>query len=355
MTRHAQQVRYDWVDTARGASILLVITYHAALFAASVGLESNAWNVVNGATRVIRMPLFFFISGLLASSALARPWMPTLRRRVAGNLYLYVLWATLAFVLFSLVPYERQGAPRGAWHWVESTFTQPQNGLWYLLALALFTLAAKALNRFSTLAVLVPAALLSAVAGTDLVPSSFVWNNCLVLFVFFLAGSRLRSQTLGRIPRLGRLSIALPLASVVGVVALVAAKLDVLDVAGVRFALGAAAVLAGLSFSASIASSRFGRFLATVGRDTLGVYVTHEMLLALLVLPMAGLASSPWVDAARWFAPPVLVVVGTAAALALRKPLSKVPGLLAAPTFLTGPQRPGGETVGRKTDLQPVR
>ncbi len=207
---------------------------------------------------------------------------------------------------------------------MESTFTQPQNGLWYLLALALFTLAAKALNRFSTLAVLVPAAaLLSAVAGTDLVPSSFVWNNCLVLFVFLPGGQQAQVPDAGRIPRLGRLSIALPLASVVGVVALVAAKLDVLDVAGVRFALGAAAVLAGLSFSASIASSRFGRFLATVGRDTLGVYVTHEMLLALLVLPMAGLASSPWVDAARWFAPPVLVVVGTAAALALRKPLSR--------------------------------
>ncbi len=69
MTQHRPAPRLDWVDTARGASILLVITYHAGLFTASIGLESTAWDVVNGASRVIRMPCFFFLSGMLAAGA----------------------------------------------------------------------------------------------------------------------------------------------------------------------------------------------------------------------------------------------------------------------------------------------
>ncbi len=295
--------RLDWVDTARGASILLVITYHAGLFATSVGLESNAWNVVNGASRVIRMPLFFFLSGMLAAGALRRPWPSLLRGRVTGNLYLYALWASLAFVLFKVIPYTREGAPRGLEHWAQSVFILPENGLWYLLALALFLVTAKALSRFSTAMVLTVSSAVGALASANLVASSFVWNNCLVLFVFFVAGTRLKDRTISAAPVLGRVNVALPLVVVTGGLALAAARADVLDVVGTRWAMGALAVLAGIAAAAFLAATWIGRILAVLGRDTLAIYVTHEILLAVLVLPMTRVAATSWADLARWVSP----------------------------------------------------
>ncbi|WP_432544280.1 acyltransferase family protein [Kineococcus sp. SYSU DK002] len=337
MTPTGARSRLDWVDTARGASILLVVMYHAGLFAASVGLTSNPWNLVNGAAQVLRMPLFFFLSGLLATRAVERPWRILLRGRIGTNLYLYVLWASAAFLLFTLIPYGREGAPRGPWHWVESTFLLPENGTWYLLTLALFIVTARLLRAVPTTALLGVAAVVSTVAGTGLVEDSFVWNNCLVLFVFFAAGVRLPSATLRTSTTLGRPRVALPLVVVVGGASLLAAHRGWMDVAGVRTLLGAAAVVTGIAVSVLIARTAAGRLLARLGRDTLAVYVTHEMLLAVLVLPLAGLAGSSWTDAARWAAPVILIVAGTAAAVALRGPLSQVPWVLRTPGRSTVP------------------
>lgn len=331
MTPPRTAPRLDWVDTARGASILLVITYHAGLFATSVGLESNAWNVVNGASRVIRMPLFFFLSGMLAAGALRRPWPSLLRGRVTSNLYLYALWASLAFVLFKVIPYTREGAPRGLAHWAQSVFLLPENGLWYLLALALFLVTAKALSRFSTAVVLTVSSAVGALASANLMASSFVWNNCLVLFVFFVAGTRLKDRTISAAPVLGRINVALPLVVVTGGLALAAARADVLDVVGTRWVMGALAVLAGIAAAAFLAATWVGRLLAVLGRDTLAIYVTHEILLAVLVLPMTGVAATSWADLARWVSPVALVVAATVAAVLLRPALSKVPWLIRPP------------------------
>ncbi len=129
---------------------------------------------------------------------------------------------------------------------------------------------------------------------------------------------------------LGRTRVAVPLVVTAGLLSLVAAREDVLDVVGTRWALGALAVLAGVSAAALLAATRVGRLLAMLGRDTLAVYVTTRCSSRSSSCPDRD-RSHPWADGARWSAPAVLVVTAASLALLLRKPLSAVPHLLRAP------------------------
>ncbi|MEW1958816.1 acyltransferase family protein [Kineococcus sp. NPDC059986] len=327
----SSRTRLEWIDTARGASILLVVLYHATLFAAAAGFENAAWDLVNGAAQPLRMPLFFFLSGLLASRAVERSWRELVPGRLGSNLYLYVLWASLAFAVFSLVPYERQGAPRGFAHWIQSTFLLPENGHWYLLLLALFTAAGKVLRPVPSAFLLPAAAAVSAVACTDVVSASFVWNNCLLLFGFFAAGLRLRTTAFRLSQEWARPRRAGALVLLVGTTALVAAHSGWMQVFGVRTVLGVGAVAAGVAAAAALSGTRLGRPLASLGRNTLPLYLAHEVVLALLVLALAPAAGTSLTDPLRWIAPALLVAAGTGVVVALRRHLIRVPGLLSPP------------------------
>lgn len=317
-------VRLPWIDTARGAAILLVITHHAVLFATAEGHGHPAWTAANETLRLVRMPLFFFLSGLLAVRAVHRPWPDLLRRRITGDLWTYLLWATAAFTVFSLVPYARDDVPTGFTGWLTATVLLPGNGAWYLLALALFLTAGRLLRRVRTAVLLPVAALVSAVAGTGpLLPWSFVWNDVLMLFVFFAAGLRLRATTLRALPATPGLPLVAATTATVGALALAATALGLTSLPGVRLVVGALAVVAGILLATRLAPTLPGRALAHVGRRTLGVYVTHEIVLGLLVLlPL---------DVPAVLAPALLVAAALAICLPLRAVLTRVPHLLDAP------------------------
>ena len=75
-----------WVDVAKGACILLVVLHHAVVkdlalqTPAALDPVADAWQWVTMALKPVRMPLFFVLSGLVASSAVRRPWAQARRR-----------------------------------------------------------------------------------------------------------------------------------------------------------------------------------------------------------------------------------------------------------------------------------
>ncbi len=86
--------RLDWVDAAKGISILLVVMLHSTL---GVGSEAGATGFMHYAVTFsapFRMPEFFLISGLFLSYVIGRDWGRFADRRVVHYLYFYVLWAS---------------------------------------------------------------------------------------------------------------------------------------------------------------------------------------------------------------------------------------------------------------------
>jgi uncharacterized membrane protein YcfT len=324
--------RLPWVDTARGAAIVLVITHHAVLFTTSEGLGHPGWTALNETLRLLRMPLFFFLSGMLAVRAVQRPWADLLRRRVTSDLWVYLLWASAAFAAFTLLPYARDDLPTGVSGWLLDTLLLPGNGAWYLLALALYLVAGRLTRSVPTRVLLPAAAVVAAAFGPgQLVRYSFVWSDVLTLFVFFAAGLRLRDLALGLTDRVpGPFAVATA-ATATGALALTVTGLGLTQVPGVRLLVGTTAVATGCAVAVRLAPTLGGRALADVGRRTLPVYVTHEIVLAVLVLALAPAAGTGLAGPLSLVAPALLVAAALAVCLPLRTPLARVPWLLHAP------------------------
>lgn len=93
---------------------------------------------INQALEPMRMPLFFLVSGILASSAIHRPWRDT-AARTSGMLYLYVLWMA-GFMGFKLLFAVTSPEPIASILFAKS-------GFWYLYAVALFFVIARLLRN----------------------------------------------------------------------------------------------------------------------------------------------------------------------------------------------------------------
>ena len=138
----AQKPRLDWVDAAKGLSIILVVMMHSAY---GVGEEMGGTGVLHyiiGWATPFRMPEFFLISGLFLSQVIARPWARYLDRRVVHYLYFYFLWVVLQIVVKVGLGTGDIGevAAQIAWSVVD-----PYGVLWFIYMLALYSLVAKLL------------------------------------------------------------------------------------------------------------------------------------------------------------------------------------------------------------------
>lgn len=182
--------RLDWVDTAKGLSIILVVMMHSAY---GVGEETGGAGylhyVIAWATP-FRMPEFFLISGLFLSQVIARDWLRFSDRRVIHYFYFYAVWAVLQI---SFKVGLGTGDPVGALNAVGLAIVEPYGVLWFIYMLAVFGLAAKLLHelRVNRWVVLGVAALLQIApiqVGSDIV------DKFAEYFVYFYAGYALAPQ-----------------------------------------------------------------------------------------------------------------------------------------------------------------
>jgi len=136
------QHRLDWVDAAKGLSIILVVMMHSAY---GVGEDLNGTGILHyiiGWATPFRMPEFFLISGLFLSQVIARRWGHFLDRRVVHYLYFYLLWAVLQIV-FKVGLGTRDFGEMGR-QIVEAAY-EPYGVLWFIYMLAVYSLATKLL------------------------------------------------------------------------------------------------------------------------------------------------------------------------------------------------------------------
>lgn len=132
--------RFDWVDMAKGVSILLVVMMHSAY---GVGEETGGVGVLHwiiGFATPFRMPEFFMISGLFLSQVVGRDWSRFADRRVVHYLYFYVVWAVIHIVFkVALVAHD----PVGAVGALAVAVVEPYGVLWFIYMLAVFSALVK--------------------------------------------------------------------------------------------------------------------------------------------------------------------------------------------------------------------
>ena len=69
--------RIEWIDLVKAVSVLLVVFMHASNTLVDLAGPSGVTAVlqhINHLLEPMRMPVFFLVSGMLASSAVHRPW-----------------------------------------------------------------------------------------------------------------------------------------------------------------------------------------------------------------------------------------------------------------------------------------
>lgn len=345
--------RLLWPDVAKGVCILLVVLHHvstkhyAPLVADGLGPFEDLWVGLSSALKPVRMPLFFLVSGFFAAAVVRRDWTDV-RARVVRLFYVYVVWLIVLWGVFTLEVTLPTNRTQGWWELLLDVL-YASTGLWFLYALALYTVLATALR-------LRPGVVVAVATSVSLL-SSFLpleeTNRVSVLFHFtFFALGAYAPDLVGRVAAAG-LSLR-GLVAAYACLSLLLAPLDpprsielvLLSVVGLPVGITAAVELSRVA--------RVAEPLAWLGRRTLPVYVLHMVVIAVVqhsgvVLGEGRTAASFALTAAYPLLATALVVAVCLAAhtLAVRHGLGflfALPGVtLAAPE--RGPERPSRSLV----------
>ncbi|WP_196258766.1 acyltransferase family protein [Pelagibacterium limicola] len=176
--------RHEWVDVAKGISIILVVMMHATFGVGEATGEVGFMHYALAFASPFRMPEFFMISGLFLGLVISRPWMHYADRRIVHYLYFYALWAVI-LILFKHLIVDRD--PGGTLSLLASAIYEPYSILWFIYALGVFSLIAKLLYLVKAphIAVFIAAAVLSIAPFETPVP---IINYTAHYFVYFYAG-----------------------------------------------------------------------------------------------------------------------------------------------------------------------
>lgn len=135
--------RLDWVDAAKGISIILVVMMHSAY---GVGDDLHGTGILHyiiGWATPFRMPEFFLISGLFMSQVVGRPWRLFADRRAVHYLYFYFLWVILQVLFKVALGTGNMGEAVSQIVW---SVVDPYGVLWFIYMLAIYACATKLLH-----------------------------------------------------------------------------------------------------------------------------------------------------------------------------------------------------------------
>ncbi len=121
--------RMEWLDAMRGATMMLVVAYHIAQFTFAMPLKQSASMPF---LVLVRMPLFFFVSGFLSYSSRA-VWTPGSLLRAVGKKARVQITPTVVFLTLYVCLILKP-----SWDTVEHVLASPtKSGYWFTWTLFL--------------------------------------------------------------------------------------------------------------------------------------------------------------------------------------------------------------------------
>lgn len=176
--------RIDWVDTAKGACIIMVVMVHATLGVELAAGDTGWMHHVVSWARPFRMPDFFLISGLFLALTIDTPWRRYIDRKVVHFAYFYVLWLTIQFAFKAPGMAMEDGIGAAAAAYL-TAFIQPFGTLWFVYILPIFFLFTRMVRTLPVWFVLIWAAVL------EILPVRTGWlvfDEFCGRYVYFFAG-----------------------------------------------------------------------------------------------------------------------------------------------------------------------
>jgi uncharacterized membrane protein YcfT len=323
--------RQEWVDAAKGVAIVLVVLYHAILFAGEAGIPSR-WSTLAATLSTFRMPLFFFAAGLFAAKALSWSFSQLLRRRLLRLLWIYVLWSALWAAVSLLVPAAATGTPGSTLLDLALLPVRPNANTWFVYALAAYFAVAWLVRRLPAWAQIAPAAVLTVLLQTNMLRSGDVTVDKMGMYLtFFLLALHLGRRVLRLAPAVRPWHAAAVAVGYVGLTGLASAA-SLYYVPGVQLLLSVLAVATGVTLSVVIARAPWSRGLVALGSLTLPVYLLHFAPVLLLTAALAPVADQ--LAPVALAVPPLLTVVAILVSLLVHRFTRRVPGLYALPAWL---------------------
>jgi len=287
--RNSVPVRLDWVDTAKGFCIILVVLMHVVA-GFEVSLERTNWiDPFIDWAKLFRMPGFFLLSGLFVSRLVERDWPEFLDRKIAPFVYFYLLWLAINCVLkFPTWGDGDIGTLLGAY---ALGIVQPFGILWFIYLLAGFFAVTK-LVRYHPLVTWLAAAALA------LVPVETGWllvDRFAEYYVFFLSGALFASKIFAmadwvRSNRGAALLFWLAWVAVTAFLTSLGGYAAIYETPGAALILGHAGALGIITLSVFLAG-RVG-WLDYCGRNSLPIYLAFFIPMALtrVLLIKSGLS-----------------------------------------------------------------
>jgi uncharacterized membrane protein YcfT len=277
--------RVPWVDTAKGACIVLVVMMHATLGVGEAMGGEGFMHWVVAFARPFRMPDFFLVSGLFLSRVIDRDWRSYGDKRVVHFLYFYLLWLVIqSGFKFGQVS---GGSAAGFIHHLAAGLVEPYSTLWFIYLLAAFSIATKLLRRVP------PALLLGVAAALQVASIETHWtliDEFCARWAYFLAGylfapAIFRLATWA-VARTGAALAGLGVWAVVnGYFALTPSGVDgfpmLANLPGVALALGGVGAVAIVTMAALLSETRLAAPFRYSGRNSIAIYLAFFLPMAL--------------------------------------------------------------------------
>lgn len=292
-----QSQRIEWVDYAKGISIILVVMMHSTL-STEEALSHAGWlhGVVEFA-RPFRIPAFFMIAGLFVAHTIDRDWRTFLDRKVLHFVYFYVLWLLIQFAFRAPFYVAGQGT-LGALKVFLTAFIDPYGTLWFIYLLPVFFLATRLTRSVPPVVVLLVAAAL------EIAPIETQWtliDEFSGRFVYFYSGYLFSTYIL-RGANWSRSHTAVVLA---GLAAWFAANLLIVHAGlstehGISLALGFAGAAAVVAISVLLARSHLFEGLRYCGQNSIVIYLAFflPMVITRIALVKTHVITDPGTVAA---------------------------------------------------------
>jgi uncharacterized membrane protein YcfT len=296
MTANGTSSRVDWVDTAKGICIVMVVMMHSVLGVEAAAGQIGFMHVLVAFAKPFRMPDFFLISGLFLAVVIDRDWRTFLDRKVVHFAYFYALWVTIQFGFKAPGFAAESGWAHVGFEYLES-FIEPFGTLWFIYLLPIFFVVIKLTRSVPPILVW---AIAAALEMTHVATSWTVIDEFCARFVYIYSGYLFANYVFALSDR----ARAYPMLALAGLAlwALVNGGLVVLgysELPIISLTLGLAGACAIITTGTLLARMHWLNFLRFCGEHSIVIYLafflpmasTRTLLLKTGLIPDIGMVS----------------------------------------------------------------